>query len=90
MQIHFNKTSCMTGGQRHRTRESPDLNIMIDNNKIKQVHSQKLLGMYNDEHLLWMPVCHNFIEDLPTKGTVILYSNGNSKNILSKLHSPIN
>ena len=43
----------MTVGTRHRTRESPDLNIMIDINKIKPVHNQKLLGIYIDGNLLW-------------------------------------
>ena len=46
MQIHFDKTSYMTVGTRQSTRESPDLNIMIDNNKIKQVHNQNLLGAH--------------------------------------------
>ena len=36
-----------------------------------------------------LPLCHNFLEDLRTKATVILYSNGNSKNLLSSYTLPL-
>ena len=43
MQIHYNKTSCMTPGSRHRTQnEESKLDITIDGNEIKQVDKQKL------------------------------------------------
>ena len=54
MQIHNDKTSCMTLGSRHRTQnEASKLDITIDSNEIKQVDKQKLLGVYIDENLLW-------------------------------------
>ena len=57
-QIHYDKTSCMTLGSRHRTQnEASKLDIAIDGNEIKQVDKQKLLGVYIDENLLW--TAHN-------------------------------
>ena len=54
MQIHYDKTSCMTLGSRHRTQnEASELDITIDGNEIKQVDKQKLLGVYIDRILLW-------------------------------------
>ena len=54
MQIHYDKTSCMTLGSRHRTQnEASKLDITIDGSEIKQVDKQKLLGVYIDENLLW-------------------------------------
>ena len=54
MQIHYDKTSCMTLGSRHRTQnEASKLDITIDGNEIKQVDKQNLLGVYTDENLLW-------------------------------------
>ena len=54
MQIHYDKTSCMTLGSRHRTQnEASKLDITIDGNELKQVDKQKLLGVYIDENLLW-------------------------------------
>ena len=54
MQIHYDKTSCMTLGSRHRTQnEASKLDITIDDNAIKQVDKQKLYGVYIDENLLW-------------------------------------
>ena len=44
MLMHYDKASCMIVGTRHRTRESPNLNIMMDNNKTKQVHYQNSVG----------------------------------------------
>ena len=42
------KKTCMIVG----TRESPELSIVIDNNKIKQVHNKKVLGIDSDEFTL--------------------------------------
>ena len=54
MRIHYDKTSCMTLGSRHRTQnEASKLDITIEGNGIKQVNKQKLLGVYIDENLLW-------------------------------------
>ena len=53
MELHYNKTTCMAVGTRHKTREAADLNIKIGNNKIKQVDKQKFLGVIIDENFLW-------------------------------------
>ena len=51
MKIHYDKTTCMLVGNRHKTREASGLNIHIENNKLKQVEKQKLLGVFIDENL---------------------------------------
>ena len=53
MRIHFDKTNCMAIGTKHKTRNASNLNVKIENNKIKQVEKQKLLGVFIDENLLW-------------------------------------
>ena len=53
MYLNYDKTTCMLIGTRYRTQNSQQLNIYIDNNKIKSVNKQKLLGIYIDESLLW-------------------------------------
>ena len=53
MYLNYGKTTCMLLGTRYRTQNSQQLNIYIDNNKIKSVNKQKLLGIYIDENLLW-------------------------------------
>ena len=53
MYLNYDKTTCMLIGTRYRTQNSQQLNIYIDNNKIKSVNKQKLLGIYIDENLLW-------------------------------------
>ena len=53
MHLNYDKTTCMLIGTRYRTQNSQQLNIYIDNNKIKSVNKQKLLGIYIDENLLW-------------------------------------
>ena len=51
MQIHNDKTSCMTLGSRHMTQNrASKLDITIDGNEIKQVDKQNLLGVYIDEN----------------------------------------
>ena len=52
MKIHYDKTTYMLVGNRHKTREASDLNIHIENKKLKQVEKQKLLGVFIDENLL--------------------------------------
>ena len=51
MNRHYEKTSCMLIGTRHSTQNSQELEIYIDDNKIKNVTKQKLLGIYIDENL---------------------------------------
>ena len=53
MHINYQKTSCMTLGSRHRLDNSRVLNIKVNDTTISQVSSQKLLGLYIDEHLHW-------------------------------------
>ena len=53
MKNHYDKTSCMVVGTRHKTREASGLNIHIENHKLKQVDKQKLLGVFIDENLSW-------------------------------------
>ena len=53
MHINYQKTSCMTLGSRHRLDNSRVLNIKVNDTTISQVSSQKLLGLYIDEHLNW-------------------------------------
>ena len=68
MQIHFDKTSCMTLGSRHRTQnEASKLDITIDGNEIKQFDKQKLLGVYIDENLLWTAQIDYLCSTISTK-----------------------
>ena len=53
MHLNYDKTTSMLIGTRYRTQNSLQLNIYIDNDKIKSVNKQKLLGIYIDENLLW-------------------------------------
>ena len=60
MYLNYDKTTCMlietryrTQNSRYRTQNSQQLDIYIDNKKIKSVNKQKLLGIYIDENLLW-------------------------------------
>ena len=53
MNMHYEKTSCMLIGTRRSTQHSQELDIYIDDIKIKNVTKQKLLGIYIDENLQW-------------------------------------
>ena len=53
MNMHYEKTSFMLIGTKRRTHHSQELGIYIDDNKIKNVTKQKLLGIYIDENLQW-------------------------------------
>ena len=48
MNMHYEKTSCMLIGTKRSTQHSQELDIYIDDNKIKNVTKQKLLGIYID------------------------------------------
>ena len=43
----------MTLGTRHKTHQTQNINIRIENNKLKQVDKQTLLGVFIDENLSW-------------------------------------
>ena len=53
MDIHTTKTSCMLVGTKKRLSDSRTLDIKIDDETIKHVSKQKLLGVYIDENLTW-------------------------------------
>ena len=57
MKIHYDKTTCMLAGSRHKTRIASGLNIHIENNKLKQFDKEKLLDVFIDENLSW--TAHN-------------------------------
>ena len=40
-------------GTRHSTRNSQEMNINVEGNKVENVTKQKLLGIYIDENLQW-------------------------------------
>ena len=44
MTVHYDKTTCMLIGTRHRTQTSQQMNIHSDGNKITRGNKQKLLG----------------------------------------------
>ena len=96
MLIHYDKTSCMTLGSRHRTQnEATKLDITIDGNEIKQVDKQKLLGVYIDENLLWTAhidyLCfYNFNKNISLETIINICSGESAKTILSRIHITIN
>ena len=51
--FHYDKTTCMAFKTRHKTRQTPNLDIHIEDNMLKQVDKQKLLGDFIDEKLSW-------------------------------------
>jgi hypothetical protein len=53
MAINPNKTTCMTLGSHPKIKNLPDLALFVDNVKIIQVETQKLLGIHIDSHLNW-------------------------------------
>ena len=67
MKIHYDKTTCMLVGNRHKTREASGLNIHIENNKLKQVEKQKLLGVFIDENLSWTAHIDNLCSLISSK-----------------------
>ena len=50
---HFIKTSVMTIGTRYHTSRTDPMSIIIDNEQIQNVESQKLLGVSIDRTLSW-------------------------------------
>ena len=67
MKIHYDKTTCMLVGNRHKIREASGLNIHIENNKLKQVEKQKLLGVFIDENLSWTAHIDNLCSLISSK-----------------------
>ena len=47
MLIHFNKTTCMAIGTRHKTGELPELNEVTDRNKIIESKKAEIRNRYN-------------------------------------------
>ena len=67
MKIHYDKTTCMLVGNRHKTSEASGLNIHIENSKLKQVEKQKLLGVFIDENLSWTAHIDNLCSTISSK-----------------------
>ena len=53
MRIHLKKTSVMTVGSRQALTKIDSLKILLDNELIKSVENQKLLGIIIDKSLTW-------------------------------------
>ena len=72
MYLNYNKTTCMKIGTRYRTHNSQQLNIYIDNSKIKSVNKQKSLGIYIDENLLWSDHIDYLCSNISSKSSVVV------------------
>ena len=53
MHIHQRKTSLMMLGSRHNLSANDILQIILDDELIKHVENQKLLGIIIDKNLTW-------------------------------------
>ena len=53
MAINPTKTTCMILGSKQKLSCIEDLNLHVNNNRITNVESQKLLGVYIDKNLTW-------------------------------------
>ena len=89
--MHYDKTSCMTLGSRHRTQnEASKLDITIDGNEIKQVDKQKNLGVYIDENLFWTAhidyLCSTINKNISLETIIKICSDESAKAILSYYH----
>ena len=74
MNMHYEKTSCMLIGTRRRTQHSQELDIYIDDIKIKNVTKQNLLGIYideNDDHIDYL--CSTFSSKISLLKQLSLY-----------------
>ena len=65
--INFNKSTYMILGSKRRLRDNYELLLKIDNNKIRKVPNQKLLGIVIDEHLTWTPHIDNLCSIISTR-----------------------
>ena len=95
MPINYDKTTIMLIGTRQKIRNIDKLNIRIDDNNIKAISSQKLLGIIIDENLLWNPhldyICSTISTRISLLRQLSYYVPENvQKNILSGLHSAVN
>ena len=53
MAISPTKTTCMIVGSKQKLSGIEELNLYVNNNRITNVGSQKLLGVYIDKNLTW-------------------------------------
>lgn len=67
MEVHDNKTTCMTIGSRKRMSETHAMKITSDDIPIKNVSNQKLLGVFIDETLTWSAHIDNLCSQLSSK-----------------------
>ena len=51
--IHYEKSTTMVLGTRHKIQQDGQLNISIGNTQLNPISSQKLLGVHIDETLSW-------------------------------------
>ena len=72
MYLNYYKTTCMRIGTRYRTHNSQQLNIYIDNSKIKSVDKQISLGIYIDENLLWSDHIDYLCSNISSKSSVVV------------------
>ena len=65
--ISFNKSTYIILGSKRRFLDSYKLLLKIDNDKIRKVSNQKLLGIVIDEHLRWTPNIDNMCSIISTR-----------------------
>ena len=53
MAINPSKTTCMVIGSRQKLTHLSDITLYVDNTKLQNVDTQKLLGIHIDKHLTW-------------------------------------
>ena len=94
MPINYDKTTSMLIGTRQKIRNIDKLNIHIDDNNIKAVSSQKLLGIIIDENLLGIHtliiLAPRYQLGFPSWDSCHIMYQKLYKNILSGLHSAVN
>lgn len=67
MAINPQKTTCMILNSSKRSKSTSNLNIEIDNVKLEQVKTHKLLGAFVDENLLWSAQVQHVCKTLTNK-----------------------
>ena len=93
MAINPSKTTCMVIGSKGNNNNLGQLTLKIEGNSITNVHVQKLLGVYIDQHLTWSThidkTCSKIVSKLYLlkKNTIFPYPS-NETNVLSWIHSP--
>ena len=63
--IHYGKSTTLTLGTRHKIQQDGQLNISIGNTQLNPVSSQKLLGVYIDEHSVGTSILITYVQSFP-------------------------